>query len=125
MSVPTTNTTCDIYRNAHSPPSQPDVQGVPCFLKPKGASTLTGLNYTHEMLVNPSVDIRDGYAAGGGATSPAQITLAGTYDKVYVPNMNGVPYFVVLVRRVGRGTPLDHLSVLLVRSTATYPTNNL
>jgi hypothetical protein len=118
MSLPASNTTCDIYRNAHSPPAAPDVAGVKCFLRAKGASTLTTPNYSHELWVDPSVDIRD----GGGV---AGLTISANADKVYIPDKNGTFFYVVLVRRHGRGTAMDHLRLLLQRQSVTYPSNNL
>jgi len=120
MSLPTTNTTCDIYRSGNNPPAPPDVPGVRCFLQPKGTSTLTTQNYTHVMLVAPTTDIRDAYSPG--------FTPGAQADKVYVPNQNGTLFTVVLVRRAGRGTVLDHKQVLLLRTTGatiTWPTNDL
>src|SRR5437660_278574 len=102
MAVPYTNTTCDIYRNGNSPPAAPDVAGVPCALVPKGRSTLTTDRMTHVLLVGPTVDVRDAYRSG------SQAWMASVGDSVYVPDRNGVRYDVVLVRRVGRGTALDH-----------------
>jgi hypothetical protein len=117
MTVPVYNTTCDIYRAASPvPPAPPDVAGVKCLLNPKGASTLTTQNYTHELLVDPTVDIRDGQDALSQGTNP---------DKVYVPDKNGTLFLVILVRRKGRGTALDHKWCLLQRQTPSYPTNNL
>jgi hypothetical protein len=117
MALPLSNTTCDVYRAASPvPPAPPDVAGVRCLLSPKGASTLTTLNYTHVMMVDATVDIRDGQNALSQGTNP---------DKVYVPDKTGTLFLVILVRRVGRGTPLDAKQCLLQRQTPSYPTNNL
>jgi hypothetical protein len=117
MALPYSNTTCDVYRAGNAPPAAPDLPGVKCYLNPSGASTLTTQNYTHLLLVGPGVDIRD----GGGYLNP------GTNpDTVYVPDLNGVAYTVILVRRKGRGTALDLKEVLLKRtSSITWPTDNV
>jgi hypothetical protein len=117
MSLPSSNTTCDIYRAGNTPPNLPDVAAVKCYLSPKGASTLTTQNYTHLMLVGPTVDIRDGSGYLNPGTNP---------DTIYVPDLNGVAYTVILVRRKARGTALDLKEVLLKRSSSvTWPTDNV
>jgi hypothetical protein len=119
MALPTTNTTCDIYRYTNGPPSAPDVAGVACFFAPKGRSTLTTISYTHVLLVPATTDIRDNY-------NPGTLSWGGTSDKVYLPDKNSAAqYRVVLVRRVGLGTSLDHKEVLLVRQSANWPTNDV
>ena len=85
----------------------------------KGRSTLTSASYTHVLLVPPTTDVRDNYtgvAFAWGASS----------DKVFVPDKDSTAiYRVVLVRRVGLGTDLDHKEVLLVRTTTTWPTDDV
>src|SRR5262249_59254420 len=99
MTVPTTNTTCDIYRSTSPPPpAAPDVAGVKCFLNPKGQSTLTTGVYTHVLLVPTGTDVRDQFPGNTFGVGPAA-------DIVYVPDKNGTKFLVVLVRRQGRGTP--------------------
>jgi hypothetical protein len=120
MALPASNTTCDIYRSGNAPPASPDVPGVKCYLGPKGASTLTTQNYTHVLLLPPTTDVRDDYAQGFVAGANA--------DHVWIPNKNGTRFDVVLVRRIGRGTSLDHKYVLLVRvpgSNVPWPTDNV
>jgi hypothetical protein len=114
MALPTSNTTCDIYRTGRSPPAAPDVAGVKCYLAPKGQSSLTTQYYTHVMLVAPTTDVRDDLVASG-------LTVGPNADTVYVPDKTGVMYQVLLVRRDGRGTALDHKEVLLLRRVS--PTN--
>jgi hypothetical protein len=117
MALPmTANTTCDIYRAGNAPPASPDVAGVKCYLAPKGQSTLTTNNYTHVLYVTQGTDVRDGSGGLGVGTNP---------DHVYVPDKNGTAFTVVLVRRVGRGTAVDCLQVLLNRNAPTWPTQNL
>jgi hypothetical protein len=119
MALAVKNLTCDIYRTGRAPPSSPDVAGVQCFLIPKGQSTLTTQAYTHEILVDSSIDIRDDNAAGN-------FTAAGpNADTLYIPNQNGTKFVVILVRRIGRGTALDQKQVLLKRSTVNWPSNDV
>jgi hypothetical protein len=110
------NNTCDIYRSGHAPPAAPDVAGVKCLLAPKGASTLTTPNFTHILLVPPGTDIRDGTGYLAPGVSP---------DTFYIPDKNGTKFQVLLVRRKGKGTALDHLECIAQRSTPTWPTQNL
>jgi hypothetical protein len=124
MSTPTTlpipaNTTCDIYRHGNAPPANPDVAGVKCYLAPYGQSTLTTNNYTHVLLVPSNTDVRD--TAGPGSL----VLDTANCDYVYVPNKNGTKFGVVLVRRVGLGTPTDHKRVILQRQATTFPTDNV
>src|SRR5690242_4039234 len=124
MSLPVAaNTTCDIYRVGKSPPAAPDVPGVPCFLRPDWragqdngdrAAVPNSLTWTHVLLVDVSVDIRDRYL---GALGDAP------QDSVYVPDQNGTQFFVTFVERIGRGTSLDHKRVYLDRATPTWPTD--
>jgi hypothetical protein len=129
MTLPVTNTTCDIYRPGNAPPAAPDVAGVACYFLPTERVTY---NYgtafgspgfaTHVLLVAPTTDIRDGYTG----TPPTQGLASGTCDTVYIPNRNSnVAYKVAEVKRVGLGTPLDHKRAYLIRVSVTYPTNDL
>src|SRR5262249_52155253 len=124
MSLPVApNTTCDIYRSSHSPPAAPDVAGVPCFLKgdwrggqEAGDRPNSGADtWTHIMLVDVSVDIRDGYT--GFLSQLVQ-------DSVYVPDKNGTRFVVIFVERVDRGTPHEHKRVFLDRQVPAWPTDN-
>jgi hypothetical protein len=119
------NTTVDIYRNGRAPPAAPDVAGVKCYLAPKGQSTLTSrqssgtsTGYSHIMHVAVGTDVRDG-------SGPASIGPTTANDSVYVPNQNGQQFIVVLVRRRGYGSAVDHLEVLLDRGSVTWPQSNL
>jgi len=121
MTIPApTNAVCNIYRASNAPPNPPDVANVPCTLTVKGASTLTTPYYTHVMLVEASVDIRDDYTGG-------QFTSVGTQmDKVYFPSLGAQnEYRVVIVRRLGVGTAMDHKQVLLKRETSTFPADDV
>jgi hypothetical protein len=127
MSLPMApNTTCDIYRNANAPPAAPDAAGVNCYLKPdwRGgqeggdrAETAVGdFVWTHILLVDVSIDIRDGYT---GAMTP------GNPDRVWVPDQNGTVFTVVFVERVHRGLPGDHKRVYLDRGAPSWPSDDL
>jgi hypothetical protein len=121
MTVPITNTTCDIYRAGTGPPSAPAVAGVPCYLAPKGASDRTTPYYTHLLLVDPTIDLRDDLPGGSLVFGPAS-------DRVFVPDQNGTEWRVLLVRRVGLGTSADHKQALLMRvpgGAVPWPTDNV
>lgn len=120
------NTTCDVYRNANSPPAAPDVAAVPCLLtgdydryleSGEGDSTSSGRHYTHVMLVAPDADVRDGLV---------DLTWDPSgHDVVYVPDQNGTKFRVVRAEVVGRGTPSAVRRVYLDRYLPTWPTNEL
>lgn len=118
MAVPAPNTTCDIYRFTNAPPGAPNVAAVPCHLARGGASELTTRYYTHVLRVPATTDLRDQFV-------PATLSAGAQADTVYVPDQSGVGYRVVLVRRVGRGTPLDHKEALLLRNSIAWPTDNI
>ncbi len=122
MALPMTpNTTCDVYRSSRSPPSAPDVAGVKCFLKGSNRHSINTLYHTHVLFVDVTVDIRDGWSAG----VPAQ-NVGSTADTLYIPDKNSATtYSVAEVRRIGRGTALDHKRVYLLRTKVTYPSNDL
>src|SRR5262249_35412716 len=108
LSAPIPTPPCDIYRAGNGPPSAPDVAGVPCHLGPKGQSTLTTLSYTHLLLVDATVDLRDDLPGGTLSYGP-------NADRVFLPDPNGTEFRVLLVRPVGRGTGADHKQALLMR----------
>ena len=124
MSLPISpNATCDIYRTGVSPPSTPATAGVPCFLQSDwrggqrgGEREVNALTWTHFMLVDISVDIRDAYT-GHMTTSPQ--------DTIYVPDQTGTAFNVIFVERVHRGMPQEHIRVFLDRQTPSWPTNEL
>jgi hypothetical protein len=124
MSLPISpNTTCDIYRSGITPPTSPAVAAVPCFLQADwrggneaGDRAVNTLAWTHFMLVDVSVDIRDAYT--GHMTSTLQ-------DTIYVPDQTGTAFNVMFVERLQRGTPQEHKRVFLDRQTPSWPTNEL
>lgn len=107
------NTTCDIYRSGNAPPSSPAVAGAAIHITGNFTWRLEGgeglaaeLRYTHVMLVEAAVDVRDGFASFSSISGP---------DTVYVPDQNGIPLQVVFVERRQRGTAQDHKRVYLHR----------
>ena len=131
MSLPTSNTTCDIYRNGNGPPAAPDVAGVACLLTPDFAgphlaaiTTSSILRWTHVLLVPPTTDVRDGYQGSGGGAVGTELNPAGA-DWVFVPDKNGTRFAVIFVERLGRGTGGDVKRVYLQRQFPAWPTNNL
>jgi hypothetical protein len=124
MTLPiATNTTCDIYRYGSGPPASPAVSGVNGFLSPdwrrgqeSGDHAAASLTWTHVMLIEASVDIRDLYISQSAAAAQ---------DVVYVPDQNGTPFSVVFIELVGRGTPSEHKRVYLDRQAPPWPTNEL
>ena len=119
----TPNNTCDIYRTGTSPPAAPAVAGVACWLDASydrrsetGEGDTNNLRFTHLMIVDVSVDIRD---------AMNNFVAGSTADTVYVPDKNGTPFVVVFVERLGRGSPADRKRVYLNRRLPTWPTDNL
>src|SRR5687767_2491304 len=103
------NTTVDIYHAPNAPPADPNVPAVPCHLTPcfaKGneAGTVGGHKYTHLMLVDAGIDVRDQYSSD-----------AALGEVVYVPDKNGTPFAVKMVTLAGRGGPHEHQRVWLAR----------
>jgi hypothetical protein len=120
MGVPLpANNTCDIYRSGSSPPSPPATAGAPCCLQcdfragqEAGDRQNDTLTWTHIMLIDGSVDIRDGYI--GKSTFVEQ-------DTVFVPDQTGTQFTVIFVEHVGSGSK----RVYLDRRAPTWPTDNL
>jgi hypothetical protein len=119
------NNTCDIYRSGNGPPAAADVSGARCHLRSegyhnrmeRGESMATEMRWTHVLLVEADIDIRDNLADSYGTG------LAGS-DTVYVPDKDGaLSLLVTFVERVR--TPHDHKRVYLDRRNPTWPTSNL
>ncbi len=115
MAVPVaSNVTLDIFHNGGGPGGTPDVAGAVGYLTPiANLTTLNSGQYTHVLLVDLSVDIRD------------QFGLVGTTDNVYIPDHTGTQFAVYFVQRVNQGTRADHKRAYLKRSNVTWPSNNL
>jgi hypothetical protein len=107
------NTTCDIYRHGVTPPAAPTLAAVPCVLqndwrggqagRDRQANTLT---WTHVLLVDAGVDIRDAYAGLSNLTPQ---------DTVYIPDQSGTPYNVIFIEVVQPGSADTHKRVYLDR----------
>ena len=117
------NTTCAIYRAGTGPPAAPVVKNVPCFLQcdwrggqEAGEHVVAALVWTHVMLLDVSVDIRDAYS--GQCTVTAQ-------DTIYIPDETATGFLVVFIERLQRGTAHEHKRVFLDRKTPTWPSNDL
>ena len=126
MPLPTPpNTTCDIYRNTNAPPAAPDVAGVSCHLRPDWARGMeqadhnalpVGLVWTHVVLMDVAVDVRDAYQGGLGYLQE---------DTIFIPDQNGTPFRVTFIERVFRGAAQEHKRVYVDRQAPTWPTNEL
>jgi hypothetical protein len=130
MSLPSSNTTCDVYRNGNAPPAAPDVAAVKGFLTadfggPHTAAmtTTTSVRWTHVLLVPPGTDLRDGY--GPGSVIGQETIDTTKNDWVYVPDKNGTKFAVIFVERLGRGTSQDCLRAYLQRQVPAWPTSQL
>lgn len=106
------NTTCDVYRQSHGPPSAPDVAGVAIFLEEKFENIKpdNGFVYTHLAHFALGVDIRD-------------------TDTLYIPDKSCTQFSIVLVTRRGWGSAFDHKVAYLKRVVGTtvvaWPTDYL
>jgi hypothetical protein len=116
MAVPVaTNVTFDIFHNGGGPTGTPDVVGAVGYLSPVGnVTTLNSSLYSHILLLDLSVDIRDQFSG-----------VPANSDNVYIPDKNGTKFTVYLVERVNQGTRNDHKRCFLLRKLPTWPTNDL
>lgn len=112
-------TTCDLYRPFSA--GSPLATDIPCQLvaafagvEPRGA----GLHWTHCLLLDADVDIRDGCSRTPGSNT---LTYADG-DKVVLPSGAGnTSYVVVWVETVHRGSALEHKRAYLMRHQAAWP----
>ncbi len=109
--------TCDVYRNANTPPAAPDVAAASGTLRciyPQGYEAGEGgaaTQITHIFDCDAAVDIRDGGQTPG---SPG-------YDTLYFPDQNGnISFIVVFVAVIGTVR-----RCWLRRSSVSYPTSLL
>jgi hypothetical protein len=115
-----TNDTCDVYRSGNSPPSPPDVAGVPVYVLPRFRNIKGNFNglfdYTHVLYVPLGTDVRDGFSGSGAPTGA---------DTLYVPSgaAAGMELTVQFVcrRRLSGGLP-DYLEVYAKATSWNYPT---
>jgi hypothetical protein len=99
-------TTCDIYRQGHSPPVAPDVASVAVHIQGRYRNIKPSIKYTHKAYFALGVDIRDS-------------------DTIYVPNQNGTPFTVVKLDRVRSMGGQEVKTVLLIRGNVPWPTQNV
>ncbi|MBI3406938.1 MAG: hypothetical protein HY040_01095 [Planctomycetes bacterium] len=115
MAVFLPNTTCDIYRNN----STLSAAGVACKIQSVFEHALKvdehvnpAKKYSHILMVDYTVDIRDGYSYG--------IITAANQDKVYVPDASGTLFLVVFVQREN-----NVKRVYLKRQGVSWPSNEV
>ena len=108
------NTSFDLYRGGAVPPADSTVAGLAGYLEVAMPQALVAgrhvdawQRFTHRLLVDLSVDVRDLFDGGSLAS--------GNPDAVYIPDGTGVGYRVAFVERRLRGTAFDHLCVYLSR----------
>ncbi len=116
------NVTVAICRAGSSMPTLEDVaghlkadfvRGLSMVPTPAAGPPVT---WTHVLLLNPDIDVRDAYVGCRGCT---------TQDTVLVPNAAGTPYLVIFVERAEIGTPHEHKRVYLDRQAPPWPTHHL
>lgn len=106
-------TTCDVYRPFGA--AVPTASGVPCRLVPDLARgrrpEATGLAWTHYLVGDASVDVRDGCTRAAGAQ-------AQTYADGDEVRVGATRFVVVWVETVEAGTPREYKRAYLMRHTA-------
>ena len=117
------NATFDLYRGGAAPPASPTLAGLAGHLRSTFREGIDALadapsSYTHLLLVDPLLDVRDIDDSG----SPSSVDLP---DRVFIPDATGVGYLVVFVERRLRGTPFDHRRVYLSRSAVAWPSDDV
>lgn len=125
MSLPVPfNVTCDLYHTGNAPPADADASGLRGHLSAHYATGLRGgaaseadLKYTHILLVDSTVDIRDDYEVSSPATTDS--------DAVYIPDQDGTKFVVVFVEMIQRDQTSEHKRVYLRRTAPTWPTNEV
>ncbi len=117
MGIPfTPNVVVGIYRSNHLPPDPLDVANVAGYLQPayeRGRGEQA--TFTHVLLLDVAVDIRDGYSRGS----------YGDADRIVLPSSGGALYLVRFVERLGRDSAFDHKRVFLDRQLPTWPSVDL
>lgn len=108
-------TTCDIYRPFGD--ATPLATGVACAILPSHRPDASITTWTHALMVQPGVDIRD----GGTRTADSDAIDYADGDEVRVPSGGSTRYVVVWVETVARGTPRQFQRAYLLRHEATTP----
>jgi hypothetical protein len=112
MSLPMPPNVTFVVLRSGSPPSAAQA-GFLASAYETGATGVAGLRYTHMLLADPGVDIRDGFNDFG---TPAAA------DQVAVPDTSGTMWDVVFIDRPQAGQTADVVRVFLCRRLPTYPT---
>lgn len=118
MAISTTllPTTCDVFRPFGA--ATPTTSNIPCRLVAdfnRSRQSSDALDWTHYLILNPDVDIRDGCSRLTGSNA---LTYADG-DEVRIPTGTSAPRFVVVwVEKVETGSPREFKRVFLMRHTA-------
>jgi hypothetical protein len=117
------NVSFAIYRGGAFPPADPAATGVSGYLDGaydaglEHSEQTAGLRYTHLLIVDLAVDLRDDFFEFGAI---------GQADRIYLPDAAGTPFDVVFVERLFRGTGPDvKRAYLQRRQPASWPSANL
>lgn len=111
-----------IYRATDPPPADPAATDVPGYLEGaydeglEKAESLPAFRYTHLLLVDGDVDLRDDFRTFG---------VSDDRDVIYIPDASGTPFEVVFVERPFRGGAIDVRRVFLNRRLPPWPTSDL
>lgn len=113
MALPSpANTTFDIWRYngvaAASTGNHGILRGVFEQGREAGEQASAQFRFTHVLLVEPTLDLRDDFDAFAGTASQR--------DTVRIPDSTGLSYRVVFLERVQRGLAADHKRVYLQRA---------
>ncbi len=124
MSIPMpANRTFDLFHQG-TWPNPPDIAGAHGYLTPdfrggQEGGDRGGATWTHIMLVEPDLDVRDGYY-GLGTFQPTSA------DTLYIPDKDGTGLVVVFIERIQVGTANEHKRLYLDRLNPPFwPTNDL
>lgn len=123
MSLPVPpNVRVAIYRAAAPPPADAVADNVPGYLESaydeglEATESSPQFRYTHRLLLDGSVDIRDDFQ---------EFDRHGPRDLVYLPDAAGTAFEVVYVERPFRGHVHDVKRVYLNRRQPSWPTPEL
>ena len=123
MSLPIpANVRFAIYRDGAPPPDPPAQADVPGYLEGAYAEGLEkaesndSFRYTHLLLVDDAVDVRDDFS---------QFGVTGGRDVIYLPDDTGTQFEVVFVERPFRDIGLAVKRIYLQRRAPNWPTSDL
>src|SRR5260370_26557383 len=100
-------TTCDVFRLNPPTDAQPATAAIRCQLIPdyRGGTQMlnsAGRPWTHSLLLDSSVDVRDSYPGAGG------LWQYGNADTVHIPSGGTTAYAAVFVVVCAQGTANEH-----------------